>query len=128
MNGFLPFMNGLSELGSTILEPLLKIRVTAPEELSGKIFSEIIRMGGEYDSPVIRSSVATVEAVVPVATSMNFPEKLAALSSGKAILSRDFYGYRECRDMQEHINPRNGVNPLDRSKWILYARGAYNAE
>ncbi|MEE1065053.1 MAG: translation factor GTPase family protein, partial [Acutalibacteraceae bacterium] len=43
------FMNGLSEIGSTILEPLLKIRVTAPEELSGKIFSEVIKMGGEYD-------------------------------------------------------------------------------
>ncbi|MBP3330751.1 MAG: TetM/TetW/TetO/TetS family tetracycline resistance ribosomal protection protein [Clostridia bacterium] len=122
------FMNGLSQLGSTILEPLLKIRVTAPEELSGKIFSEIIKMGGEYDTPVIRSGIVSLEAIVPVATSMNFPEKLAALSSGKAVLSQSFYGYRECRDGNEHINPRRGVNPLERSKWILWARGAYSAE
>ena len=122
------FMNGLSELGSTILEPLLKIRVTAPEELSGKVFSEIIKMGGEYDAPVIRSGIATLEAIVPVATSMNFPERLATLSSGKAVLSQSFYGYRECRDGEEHINPRRGVNPLDRSKWILWARGAYQSE
>lgn len=120
------FMNGLSEIGSTVLEPLLKIRVTAPEELSGKVFSEIIKMGGEYDAPVIRSGIATLEAIVPVATSMNFPERLATLSSGKAVLSQSFYGYRECRDELEHINPRRGVNPLDRSKWILWARGAYN--
>lgn len=119
------FMNGLSEIGSTILEPLLKIRVTAPEELSGKVFSEIVKMGGEYDTPVIRSGIATLEAIVPVATSMNFPERLATLSSGKAVLSQSFYGYRECRDGEEHINPRRGVNPLDRSKWILWARGAY---
>ena len=122
------FMNGLSEIGSTILEPLLKIRVTAPEELSGKIFSEIIKMGGEYDTPVIRSGIATLEAIVPVATSMNFPERLATLSSGKAVLSQSFHGYRECRDSEEHINPRRGVNPLDRSKWILWARGAYQSE
>lgn len=122
------FMNGLSEIGSTILEPLLKIRVTAPEELSGKIFSEIIKMGGEYDTPVIRSGIVTLEAIVPVATSMNFPERLATLSSGKAVLSQKFYGYRECRDGEEHINPRRGVNPLDRSKWILWARGAYQSE
>lgn len=122
------FMNGLAELGSTILEPLLKIRVTAPEELSGKIFSEIIKMGGEYDTPVIRSGIVTLEAIVPVATSMNFPERLATLSSGKAVLSQSFYGYRECRDGEEHINPRRGVNPLDRSKWILWARGAYQSE
>lgn len=122
------FMNGLSEIGSTILEPLLKIRVTAPEELSGKVFSEIVKMGGEYDAPVIRSGIATLEAIVPVATSMNFPERLATLSSGKAVLSQSFYGYRECRDGEEHINPRRGVNPLDRSKWILWARGAYQSE
>ena len=122
------FMNTLTQTGSTILEPLLKIRVTAPEDFSGKIFSEIVKMGGEYDTPVIRSGMIIVESVVPVATSMNFPEKLATITSGRAILSQTFYGYRECNDSEEHINPRNGVNPLDRSKWILYARGAYNGE
>ncbi len=122
------FMNGLLQTNTTILEPLLKIRIIAPEDFSGKIFSEIIKMGGEYDSPVIRSGMATLEAVVPVATSMNFPERLATITSGKAVLSQNFYGYRECNDGMEHINPRNGVNPLDRSKWILWARGAYNVE
>ena len=122
------FMNTLTQTGSTILEPLLKIRVTAPEDFSGKIFSEIVKMGGDYDTPVIRSGMIIVESVVPVATSMNFPEKLATITSSRAILSQTFYGYRECNDSEEHINPRNGVNPLDRSKWILYARGAYNGE
>lgn len=122
------FMNGLSQLGSTILEPLLKVRITAPAEISGKILSEIVKMGGEYDSPVVHSQTATLEAIIPVATSMDFPTKLAVLSSGKAVLNQTFYGYRECRDGLEHINPRRGVNPLDRSKWILYARGAYQTE
>lgn len=122
------FMNGLSQIGSTVLEPLLKIRITAPAELSGKLLSEIIKMGGEYDAPVIRRETVMLEAVVPVATSMDFPERLAAITSGKAVLNRSFYGYRECRDGLEHINPRRGVNPLDRSKWILWARGAYHTE
>lgn len=122
------FMNGLSQLGSTILEPLLKIRVTAPADLSGKILSEIVKMGGEYDSPLIRGETVTLEAIVPVATSMDFPARLAVISSGKAVLSQTFHGYRECRDSLEHVNPRRGVNPLDRSKWILYARGAYQKD
>ena len=85
-------------------------------------------MGGEYDSPVSHSQTVTLEAIVPVATSMDFPTRLAVISSGKAELNQSFYGYRECRDGLEHINPRRGVNPLDRSKWILWARGAYNGE
>ncbi len=122
------FMNGLSQIGSTILEPLLKIRISAPAELSGKLLSEIVKMGGEYDTPSTRSQTVTLEAIVPVATSMDFPTKLAVLSSGKAVLNQSFYGYRECRDGLEHINPRRGVNPLDRSKWILFARGAYKID
>ncbi|MBQ2902829.1 MAG: TetM/TetW/TetO/TetS family tetracycline resistance ribosomal protection protein [Clostridia bacterium] len=122
------FMNGLRDIGSTVLEPLLKIRVTAPAELSGKLLSEIVKMGGEYDTPMTHSETVALEAIVPVATSMDFPTKLAVISSGKAVLNQSFYGYRECRDGLEHINPRRGVNPLDRAKWILYARGAYQTE
>ncbi len=122
------FMNGLNELGSTVLEPLLKIRITAPAELSGKLLSEIVKVGGEYDTPLTLGQNVSLEAIVPVATSMDLPTRLAVLSSGKAVLSQSFYGYRECRDGLEHINPRRGVNPLDRSKWILYARGAYQKD
>ncbi|MBQ3151433.1 MAG: TetM/TetW/TetO/TetS family tetracycline resistance ribosomal protection protein [Clostridia bacterium] len=121
------FMNGLSSLGSTVLEPLLKVRVTAPSDLSGKVLSEIVRTGGDYDAPVIHSQNVTLEAIVPVATSMELPTRLAVLSSGKAVLSQSFYGYRECRDGLEHKTERIGVNPLDRSKWILWARGAYQS-
>ncbi len=119
------FMNTLQNTGSTILEPLLKIRITAPADLSGKILGEIVKTGGECDSPVMHLNTMHTEAIVPVATSMDLPTKLAVLSSGKAVLSQQFYGYRECRDGLEHISPRRGVDPLDRSKWILWARGAY---
>ncbi len=122
------FMNGLSQLGSTILEPLLKIRVSAPSEIAGRVLSEIVKIGGEYDSPVTLGDVTIIEAIVAVANSMDLPTRLAVISSGKAVLNQSFYGYRECIDGLEHINPRQGVNPLDRSKWILWARGAYNLE
>jgi ribosomal protection tetracycline resistance protein len=119
------FMNGLQALGSTLLEPLLKVRISADQSLLGKITGEMIRMQGDYDTPVFSGNSVTIEAIVPVATSMDFPVKLASWSSGKAVLSQTFYGYRECRDTQEHINPRRGINPLDRSKWILFARSGY---
>ena len=119
------FMNGLRDLGSTILEPLLKLRITADASLLGKITGEMIRMQGEYDTPLFFGDSTVIEAIVPAAASMDFPVKLASWSSGKAVLSQSFYGYRECRDGLEHVNPRRGVNPLDRSRWILYARGGY---
>lgn len=118
------FMNGLASLGSTILEPLLDLRISAPAGISGKIITEIVRMGGEYETPLTFGDVAVLEAIVPAANYLDFPAKLASMSSGKAVCSSTFRGYRECTDGEEHVNPRRGVNPLDRSKWILWARGA----
>ena len=118
------FMNGMASLGSVILEPLLKTRISLPTEISGKVTGEIARMRGEYDIPVFFGDTTVIEAIVPVATSMDLPTKLASWSSGRALISHSFYGYRECPAGEEHINPRRGINPLDRSKWILWARGA----
>ncbi len=118
------FMNGLASLGSTILEPLLDLRISAPAGISGKIITEIVRMGGEYDTPLTFGDVAVIEAIVPAANYLDFPTKLASMSSGKAVCGTTFRGYRECTDGLEHVNPRRGVNPLDRAKWILWARGA----
>ncbi len=118
-------MNGLASMGVTLLEPMLDMRITLPMELSGKVITEVSRMGGEYEAPVLRGDSATVSALVPAATSMDFPVKLASMSGGRAILSTVFSGYRENRDGNIYENPRIGVSPLDRSKWILWARGAY---
>ncbi|MGM9626142.1 MAG: GTP-binding protein, partial [Eubacteriales bacterium] len=119
------FMNGLASTGVTLLEPMLDMRVTLPMELSGKVISEVTRMGGEYEAPTVHGGTAVVSACVPAAAFLDFPVKLASLSGGKAVLHTTFSGYRECRDGEIHENPRIGVNPLDRSKWILWARGAY---
>ena len=118
------FMNGMASLGSTILEPLLDLRISAPAGIAGKIITEIVRMGGEYETPSTFGDVAVLEAIVPAANYLDFPSKLASMSSGKAVCSSTFRGYRECTDGLEHVNPRRGVNPLDRAKWILWARGA----
>lgn len=119
------FMNGLQALGTTLLEPLLLSRISVPSNVVGKVTSELIRIQGEAESPVYFGDSAVIEAIIPAANSMDLPAKLAAWSSGRALISSSFYDYRECRDGQIHENPRRGVNPLDRSKWILWARGAY---
>ncbi len=119
------FMNGLANCGSTLLEPLLLLRINCPSEIVGKVITEIVRMDGEYEPPLTFGDSSVLEAIVPVAKSMDFPAKLASMSGGKAVSTPTFHGYRECRPGEGADSPRRGVNPLDRSKWILWARGAY---
>ncbi len=118
------FLNGLVNCGSTLLEPLLQMRLTAPADLAGKLITEVVQGGGEYDSPMLTADTVVLDSIVPLAKFMDFPTKLASFSSGKAVCQTQFYGYRECKPGEGCDAPRRGVNPLDRAKWILWARGA----
>jgi len=117
-------MRAIEDAGPILLEPLVKLRLTATEELSGKLIGDIIKMRGEFDSPVIKDGKLEMEAIVPVATSMDYSIKFSSLTSGRGIIKSDFYGYVECPLEMGAISKRRGVDPLDRDKWILFKRGA----
>ena len=117
-------MRALADAGPILLEPLVKLRLTATEDLSGKLIGDIIKMRGEFDSPVIKDGKLEMEAIVPVATSMDYSIKFSSLTSGRGIIKSDFYGYVECPLEMGATSKRRGVDPLDRAKWILFKRGA----
>ena len=117
-------MRALENAGSVLLEPLVKLRLTAAEDLSGKLIGDIIKMRGEFDSPVIKDGKLEMEAIVPVATSMDYSIRFSSLTSGRGIIKSDFFGYAECPLELGATAKRRGIDPLDRDKWILYKRGA----
>jgi len=117
-------MRALENAGPQLLEPLVKLRLSAAEDLSGKIIGDIIKMRGEFDSPVIAGGKVEIEAIVPVATSMDYSIRFSSLTSGKGIIKSDFFGYQNCPMELGATAKRRGIDPLDRDKWILFKRGA----
>lgn len=121
----LAVMDGLKRAGTTLLEPIQKVKINAAEDCLGRVISDIIAMRGEFDSPVISNGTFTIEAYIPVATSLEYVVKLASFTSGRGLLSSRFYGYKPCPLEFGAIAKRIGVNPLDREKWILNQRNAF---
>jgi len=117
-------MKALEDAGSDLLEPLVKLRLTAEEALCGRLIGDIIAMRGEFDTPVMADGKVEMDAVVPVATSMDYPVTFASLTSGRGIISIDFCGYKKCPLELGAVSKRRGIDPLDRDKWILHKRGA----
>ena len=120
----LALIHGLQDTGTTLLEPMQHWRIAADEALVGRVIGDIIAMRGSYDSPVIRDGQFTMEARVPVASSMDYAVRLASLSSGRAMLSVRFDGYEPCPLELGAVAKRRGCDPRDRAKWILTHRGA----
>lgn len=117
-------MLALSDCGTDLLEPYQLMQISAGEEHLNKVISEMIAMRGEFDSPIIKANGFTMQAQVPVSESMDFPVRLSAITSGKGVLSARFSEYRICPPEFGKSTKRREVNPLDRSKWILYKRNA----
>jgi len=117
-------MKALEDAGSTLLEPLVKFKMRADEEHLGKIISHILSMRGEFEAPRIENEKIELEAVVPVATSLDYSIQFSSLTSGRGIITSEFYGYQQCPLELGKTTPRIGIDPLDRDKWILHRRGA----
>ncbi len=117
-------MNGLKNAGTGLLEPFLSVRVSAGSEYLSRVIGDVTQMRGEFDAPVLRGDAFTLEAALPVATSLEYPVRLAGLSHGTALYASRFLEYRPCATELGRTARRRGPDPLDRAKWILYARDA----
>ena len=121
-------MRGLEASGTEFLEPVMDFKIKAPEEMLGKIVSDLTQMRARIGSPSFSSGYFILDGVVPAATSLGYSIQLSSLTSGKGRLVLKFKGYEPCPDSEGVLRPYKGVSPLDESKWILHQRGAYKAD
>lgn len=117
-------MDGLYQAGTTLLEPMLKFRVSVPEDLGGRVMSDMIAMRASFEQPHVQRGVLTLEGIVPAAAALDYPMRLASISAGRANFSTAFAGYHECPLEYGATAAYRGINPIDRSKYILHARAA----
>lgn len=117
-------MNGLANIGTKLLEPLLDFTLTAPEEHLGKVVGNLTQLRATFEAPAIRQNKFVLSGTVPVATTLDYAVKLSALTGGKGKFVTHFAGYGDCPDGLEKSVPFRGISPLDRSKYILKARKA----
>ncbi len=117
-------MDGLHRIGTKLLEPMLRFRLTVPEEFGGKVMNDLVLMRASFEAPEPHGDRMTIQGRVPVATSLDYAVKLGSMTKGRAALSTFFDGYDECPPDVRAERPRRGVNPLDTAKYILSARKA----
>ncbi|MCP4545194.1 MAG: TetM/TetW/TetO/TetS family tetracycline resistance ribosomal protection protein [bacterium] len=117
-------MNGLVETDTTLLEPILEFRIVAPEHLLGNITSDLISMRATFGNPDFEQGKFVLTGMIPAATSLEYPIKLASRSGGKAKIATRLSSYEPCTLEQGRTSAYRGISPLDRAKFILQARGA----
>jgi len=81
-------------------------------------------MRGSYDPPEIEKGTTVIKGKIPASTSLEYQLTLNSISAGKAAFNTSFHSYQKCSTVDGVVRPYKGINPLDRSKYILKMRGA----
>jgi ribosomal protection tetracycline resistance protein len=117
-------MNGLKEIGTILLEPMLEFTITAPDQTLGKIASGLTLLRAEFGNPEIENEKFSLSGKIPVASSLDYSAKLSSITGGKGKFKTKFSCYRECPIELGATTEFRGISPLDRAKYILKARKA----
>ncbi|WP_085828953.1 GTP-binding protein [Clostridium massiliodielmoense] len=92
-----------------ILEPIYKFKIVVSKEMGGKIMTDILKMGGNFNEPEILGEKIIVTGEVPVATSMNYKLQLLSSTSGKAIVNMQFSKFEVCHNHEDVIKDTENV-------------------
>ncbi|NBP57753.1 elongation factor G, partial [bacterium] len=76
-----------------LLEPVMKLEVTVPEEYLGAITADLNARRAEIRDIFSRGKLRVVEAIVPLAKMFDYADKIRSLSQGRASSSMETYSY-----------------------------------
>ena len=91
--GSLAFQKVASDCGPVILEPVMEVEVTAPDEYMGDIIGDITQRRGRPLGTDMAAGRAVIRARVPEAELYKYASTLRSITQGRGHHSRTFIGY-----------------------------------
>lgn len=94
-----------------ILEPIMKIEVTIPEQYYGDVIGDISRRRGNINGELQRANAKIIEAEVPLSEMFGYVTDLRSMTQGRGNYVMQFDHYGECpRYIMDEIIKKNGVS------------------
>ena len=94
-----------------ILEPIMKIEVTVPEQYYGDVLGDIARRRGLVTGESQRSNAKIIEAEVPLSEMFGYVTDLRSMTQGRGNYAMQFDHYGECpRYVQDEIIKKSGMS------------------
>ena len=102
--GSMAFKDACEKAGPTLLEPIMKVVVTAPDEYMGDVMGDINARRGQIVGSDIRNGAAVIEAHVPLASMFGYATDLRSKTQGRATYSMEPSHYVELpKNLQETL-------------------------
>ncbi len=107
--GSMAFKEAMAKAGPTLLEPIMKVTVTAPDEYMGTVVGDLNARRGQVTGTDIRNGAVIVTANVPLSTMFGYATDLRSKTQGRANYSMEPSHFVELpKSLQEKIIGNRG--------------------
>lgn len=89
------FEEGLKQGGPTLLEPVMKLEITTPDDYMGEIVGDLQQRRGMIEKTENRGISTLIIAHAPLKELFGYSSAIRSLSQGRAQSSMEPYGYQE---------------------------------
>ncbi|NCU44426.1 elongation factor G [Candidatus Falkowbacteria bacterium] len=109
MAAAMAFKDACRKAHPVLLEPVMKVEVTTPEEYMGSVIGDLNAKRGQIDHMSDRGKLKVIDAKVPLAEMFGYATQLRSMSQGRANYSMEFLHYSEVpRNVAEQIIGKSG--------------------
>ncbi|NNE24700.1 MAG: elongation factor G, partial [Rhizobiales bacterium] len=85
----------MQKSGAVLLEPIMKVEVTSPEDYLGGVIGDLNSRRGQIEGTDTRGNAQVVNAMVPLANMFGYVDNLRSMSQGRANYTMQFDHYAE---------------------------------
>jgi elongation factor G len=102
--GSMAFQAAMEKASPVLLEPVMKVEISTPEDFYGDVLSDIAKRRGTVVESEQRANLKVIRATVPLAETFGYATELRSLTQGRASYSMEFDHYEEVpRNVAEKI-------------------------
>jgi elongation factor G len=95
MAGSMAFREAVSQANPTLLEPIMTVTVTVPEEAVGDVIGDLSSRRGHPLGMEPKAGMTAVKAEVPMAEMLSYAPDLRSITGGQGDYTMDFARYEE---------------------------------
>ncbi|MBN2068739.1 MAG: elongation factor G [Opitutales bacterium] len=89
MAGIFAFRDAMKKAQPQLLEPIMKVEVTTPEEYAGDVMGDVNRRRGQVHSIESKSGASVITAYVPLETMFGYSTDVRSFTKGRASYSME---------------------------------------
>lgn len=106
--GRMAFREAARRADPVIMEPVMAVEVTTPEEYMGEVIGDLNSRRGQIEGMTQRNAAQVIKAYVPLAEMFGYTTDLRSVTQGRAIYTMQFERYEEVpKSISEEIIAAN---------------------